>query len=328
MEKLNFNEFCEKVREGVESQLPEKMKVELTEVKKNNGVILTGMSIGEKAGRIAANLYLNGAYEDYRNGKIGIDEIVDRATDMAFDATHHVPFKKEDVDKALTHDGAHGHIVGQLIGVEENKEFLKEVPHEMVNDELALIFREKISNDASLIIRNEHLSSIQMDLEELKAEARNNEMTEYKFADIVDWMPAMRNMPGGMMFIGGNVNMDNGGISNFGASCVTDPFFMEEVREVLGEDCGVGNYVILPSSVHECIFIPYNENLEVSALSELIREVNFSTVAREEQLGSKPFMYDYDTGKVITMEEGLEKISRAHEHDNSHDLVIPDIDIA
>ena len=48
--------------------------------------------------------------------------------------------------------------------------------------------------------------------------------------------------------------------------------------------------LILPSSVHEMIVIPYNENMDINDFSETVHEVNSCTVAEEEQLTDRAYI--------------------------------------
>ncbi len=324
MNKLGFQEFCEQIKDAVNEQLPEGVHAELVETQKNNGVTLTGLSLKEEGNNFSPNLYLEGSYSDYSNNDVDIDMIVDRIVNDGIGALHNVPFNIEEVNNALSHEGAHGNIVEQLIDRNENKELLTNCPHEIISDDLALIFREKIGKDGSVVIKNEHLPMIGMDLTELKEEAAHNNISEFKFADMADWMPQLGELgfERGLMYVGGCVDM-NGKLGSYGASCVASPEFMEQVREELGED-----FVILPSSIHECLFVPYKEGMDPVELGNIICDVNSTQVSPQEQLGTKPFMYDYDHSKIITMEEGLERMQeRTEEHDIQRSLAA-DIEIA
>ena len=44
------------------------------------------------------------------------------------------------------------------------------------------------------------------------------------------------------------------------------------------------DYYVLPSSIHECIIIPSDEQLDPEALHEMVKEINEEHVAPEELL--------------------------------------------
>ena len=47
-------------------------------------------------------------------------------------------------------------------------------------------------------------------------------------------------------------------------------------------------YIVLPSSVHEVIVLPYSED---QAFNNMVNEVNESKVAAEEVLGHKAYLF-------------------------------------
>ena len=73
---------------------------------------------------------------------------------------------------------------------------------------------------------------------------------------------------------------------SFGASAVLFPAVLKAVREHLQSD-----YYVLPSSIHECIIIPADENLNPAALHEMVKEINEEHVAPEELLGDSVYFY-------------------------------------
>ncbi|SDB68375.1 DUF5688 family protein [Butyrivibrio sp. INlla16] len=65
-----------------------------------------------------------------------------------------------------------------------------------------------------------------------------------------------------------------------GASAITDH---EAIKE-LAENIGVNEFVILPSSIHECILMPKTAETDMDYLLSMVKEVNKTTVAPEERL--------------------------------------------
>lgn len=56
-------------------------------------------------------------------------------------------------------------------------------------------------------------------------------------------------------------------------------------KEKLVRCLGHGEYVMLPSSIHEVLILPAEEYDNLADLAQLVREINASQVAPEEQLG-------------------------------------------
>ena len=66
---MQYKEFMEKVKKSVKDYLGKDVHVELKEVMKNNGVILQGLLINSREETISPTIYLNGFYEDFRDGR-------------------------------------------------------------------------------------------------------------------------------------------------------------------------------------------------------------------------------------------------------------------
>ena len=54
----------------------------------------------------------------------------------------------------------------------------------------------------------------------------------------------------------------------------------------------LGNYYLLPSSVHELIVVPVSEGIDRSELTEMVRTINATEVAPEDRLSDQVYLYD------------------------------------
>ena len=73
----------------------------------------------------------------------------------------------------------------------------------------------------------------------------------------------------------------------FGAASLFYPFILEMIGERMG-----GNYYIIPSSVHETILIPDNEDYLLSELEEMVWEINRTELMAEDWLSDSVYYYD------------------------------------
>lgn len=62
--------------------------------------------------------------------------------------------------------------------------------------------------------------------------------------------------------------------------------------EMLKGRLGKGKYVMLPSSIHEVILVPYESDMNLNALKEMVMSINASMVADEEQLGNEAYLIE------------------------------------
>jgi len=58
------------------------------------------------------------------------------------------------------------------------------------------------------------------------------------------------------------------------------------------------NFYILPSSIHECIFVPEFDEIDVESLQKMVEYTNCSNVLVEDRLSNNVFYYDSDERRV------------------------------
>ena len=62
-----------------------------------------------------------------------------------------------------------------------------------------------------------------------------------------------------------------------------------------------GDFYILPSSVHEVIFVPANGDIDARYLIQMVKEVNATEVSPDEVLSDNVYMYHADEDRVEMM---------------------------
>ena len=79
----------------------------------------------------------------------------------------------------------------------------------------------------------------------------------------------------------------------FGAASILSTRILDAVSYLIG-----GDFIILPSSIHECIAVPCG-NMESEELREMVREVNDREVLPEDRLTYS--VYKYSKGELSIM---------------------------
>ena len=69
-------------------------------------------------------------------------------------------------------------------------------------------------------------------------------------------------------------------------------------RTILREQCHGKSFYILPSSVHETIFIPFVEEIDQTELDHMVSEINRAQVIPEERLTSHSYFYDRQADEI------------------------------
>ena len=92
------------------------------------------------------------------------------------------------------------------------------------------------------------------------------------------------------MFVATNIKKVNG------AGVILYDGLLRTFAEKIG-----GDFYILPSSVHEVIFVPANGDMDARYLIQMVKEVNATEVAPDEVLSDNVYMYYADEDRVEMM---------------------------
>ena len=153
MEFLNFTML---VREEVEKRTGECYKVRLDDVRKNNGVVLRGITVTQDDSNISPTIYLNSYYEEYIKGRATLINVVNDVMD-----TYHRNKVNQSVDMRyfLNYESVRQKIIYKLVNTEKNKELLEDIPHIEFLD-LSIVFQCLVTQEdfgrASILIHNVH----------------------------------------------------------------------------------------------------------------------------------------------------------------------------
>lgn len=304
---MKFETFVKIIEKEIGKWLPESFKnadISIVKVKKTNDVERVGIMIRTDK-NIAPNIYLKPFYDMYLYGR-SIREIVEEITDLRVGLE-----QKNDVntDELLDFEKWKNRVLPQLVSNKWNQEQLNLRPHVLIED-LAVVFYVHLQDEheANMRITNEYLSlwkttpeelyelalrnlanskngvfeSMEKVIEEIMFHAIKKETSETpETSDYRLCQPSETDY----MFILTNKNKVNG------ASELLDKRFMNSICDLLGCD-----FYILPSSIHECIIIPFTKEITVHALKRMVREVNKNEVAEDERLSDSIYTYSVDLG--------------------------------
>ena len=256
-------------------------------VMKTNGE-RQGITVRFDGNRVSPTVYVEEAYQKYTDGETTIPEIVDRLCDTVYEAQKNSPELPE-----LTPEEARKHITLTLVNTEHNQQLLADTPHwEILGGELSAIPRWYISDEASFIVKNSLCSEMGLTPEEVlqigqqninsqKFESRSmlEVLEEMMGPEMADMMLPMDGTPQMIVLTSENKIQ--------GSNALLSESALDEVREKLE-----GDYVVLPSSIHEVICIPVTEDMKAKDLRSMVMDVNSTQVAPEERLSDQIFMYD------------------------------------
>jgi len=326
---MDFEEFTQQVAKEVKRFLPEKYddaSVTLQDVTKNNDQQLTGLMIKTEDTNIAPNIYLEGYFEQYQDGK----DFEDIVRDIADVRVRHELNQDFDVSKITDFDQVKDHIICKLVNAEMNAEYLADKPHTQVED-LAVMYAVDLGGGEggkmTAPITNALMEQYGVTTQELHDIAIHNlAESQIEFKTMRDVLIDMmfpdgisENDPRAFMIPPEEENPSMYVLSNAeklnGAAALLDAKTMEDISEKLG-----GDFIVLPSSIHECIVLPVNEDLDRHTLEAMVQDVNAGQVAPEERLSDHVYMYDSQEKELVLadkMEERLQQRAEAQKEEKS-----------
>lgn len=302
---MEFSSFTTLVREEVEKRAGQKYTVRLNDVRKNNGVVLSGLTMMQDDSNISPTIYLNHYYEAYEDGRTTLMNVVN---DVMDNYNRNKVNRSVDMKEFLNYESVKKGIVYKLINTAKNRELLEDVPHVEFLD-LSVVFQYLIHNErfgtASILIHNAHLKLWNVSAEELYqvADANTQRLQKYEIQSVkdvigelldkdgineTDDMEYMResddNVP---MYVLSNKNRVGG------AACILYDGLLADFAAALG-----GSFYVIPSSVHEVLLLPADNTDEKDEIKEMIREINDTQVETEEILSYSLYFFDKNAGKL------------------------------
>lgn len=305
---MKFDQFVSEVCKAVREKLGDRYHVEVQKVTKNNGSVKTGLCIGHHGEHIAPVIYLEPYYENCGEN-LDWDETINDILDVLHECS------KPEIELAdiLSFEKVKDKVVFKLISMERNKELLEDVPHIKWMD-MAIVFYLLLdrmeSGQMTALIYNKHVDLWATTSEELYTLAQENmkcmlplqiksmrqvmietiqDKLGYDLGEEVLSVIAEDKKP---MYVLTN------SIGIAGACCMMPGMGIEQLADKLGKDL-----VILPSSIHEIIAVPYESDLDLKNMSLMVQEVNKLEVAEEEQLSDKIYYFDRSAGSVLAVDD-------------------------
>lgn len=307
---LNFTEFQDYVKENIQEILPEELQdatIRQNEVEKNNGLVLHAITVTPAGSDIAPNVYLDGYFKQYEEGK-QLNEVMNL---IAHTIVANIKASQEFSEfSTITQDFQNfefvkDKIVMVAVNTERNARLLSQVPHKDRED-LSLIYKVMIgSGMGSITIRNEHMAMWgDVSVDQIHQLAMDN-TREILPISVMSMYEVMREMflkdgmpdeiaelmfeemlPNQQVYVITNATKVNGAAS----------MFYEDALSGLAEKLGTDLY-ILPSSVHEVLAVSTDMGTP-ELLSEIVKKVNGSEVSVEEQLSDHVYRFDAASKKL------------------------------
>lgn len=305
-ECMSFDGFCACIRMDIQRRLGNSFHVSVEDVTKNNDTKMKGLIIREQGTNIYPTIYMECFYDSYRKG-VPLMEIEgtilqiyqENKTEKRFDSACFTEWKR--VKERVTY---------KLVSFDRNRELLKDIPHRKFLD-LAIVYEcflgMKDDGGASIRINNRHLNLWKVTADELHETAFINtpRLMGYRFSNMKEVLTGLmgcgkKDMLDGLL---GVEDTQDGRpplyvLTNrynvHGAGCILYKNLLKNISEKWGCDI-----CIIPSSVHETILLPMNEEERYGEMSQIVCEVNKAQVMPDEVLSDHVYQFVRKTGKIV-----------------------------
>ena len=308
---MNYDEFLEFAKNETRAAIPDAV-VKSQQVDKLQGESYTGLSVRPEGSNAAVTMNLNNAFERYQEQPGSLTSLMDKVISDVRAALSQIP--QVDTTQLGDYSKVKDQLIMQVIPVEPNAEMLENLPHKTVED-IAVVYRIDVSDsrhhDASILITNQMMDQFGITSEQLHQDAVLSQ-TEHRAPTLKNMSEMMAEMSGGFMEMEESpmwVATVEGGVN--GAAVVQIPAFMDEAAEKLG-----GDFFVLPSSVHECLFIRDDGAFDREQLESMVQNVNATEVSPADFLSDSVYHYDADERifeKAVTFEARVAEQAIAYE---------------
>ena len=294
---MDYQDFKENIINAVVDFYGKDAEVRMEECVKNNGKRYDGICIMHKDAsedkEIIPVIYLDIIYEKYVSGELEMEECIG----MVIDLREREPIQENTrrfAENITDWEKVRHSIYPMLLSTEENRELLENLVTEPFLDlSIIYIVRGSIDNKGvvSTKITKALLGCYEITAEKLHQQALSNlEMDGYTFWNMKNLLNTFSGenageytdsleMEEGRMYILTNTS------KMYGAAGILS-------KRLLKEQLGSQDCYILPSSVHETIFIPASEKMNQEYLDSMVCEVNEMLVGQEERLCNHSYYYD------------------------------------
>lgn len=292
---MNYEEFKEYVKDHILEYLPESYsaaKVTIQSVVKNNDRKLDGLTVRTQNSNISPNIYLNQYFMDYEDGK-DINEIMHEIASVRI-RSDNAEFPM--IADLTCLDKIKNKIHAKLVNRALNEEYLADKPFTEVADLAAIYYIELEKSEhgnASVVITNNMLDIFGITVSELHNIALENmhHCKEARFLTMAEVLKELiHDSVGELDFEEPSLYVLTNSDKVNGAALLLDAETMDRVSERIGK-----SFFILPSSIHETIFVPASitDSQDLSSLVEMVVQINGSEVQPEEVLSDHVYRYNY-----------------------------------
>lgn len=308
MDNISKQQFATSLKTELQKRNPN-WNTKVEDVSKTNGVVLTTLVIVSNNNNILPRIYLEAFYEAYQAGyslETIMGEIERLYEECNLDGTYF------DIQQFFDFEEIRTRLCLKVLNAEKNMELLEQVPHRQFHD-LAIVYFVLLPNEeclqgvASILVNNEMMEYWNISEDDMYKIAFEN--TKHYFNHVVRpiqevIMEIIYKEPEVLLEMGMPNLYDEKIMYHvssqsklYGASVLLYHDLLEEFAREHGD------FYILPSSVHELLFVPSSTAyLDEYGLCAMVQEINEDSLDAEMFLSNNIYLFHADTKslEVIT----------------------------
>lgn len=288
---MTLENYIDQVKLRIKEYLPADLNdVEVTVIpqEKNNGVIFHGISIHHSNESVSPLLYAEDYFELLEKG-MGLGDTLHLMVNNYILARNEIKVQNN-ID--LSYDHIKSNLFLCVVNAERNQELLANIPHQKLED-LAVVYRSLFCTDGeqvgSMLINNRLLEYWNVDQGKIHEQALKNmdSLFTLEFCKLAQKIFGMMDIPIEEIPFDQNLFLLSNDQDYYGAAYLSCPDVLKEVSEKMG-----GDFLIIPSSVHELIIIKDMADTDIGALIETVRVVNRTELTEADFLSDNIYRYD------------------------------------
>lgn len=287
---MDYQEFSASLIRGVQNRLESGWVLKLRTISRKDTAKIRAVSVYQEDRQISPWIYMAPFYHMFSNGS----SLEEQGQELWSIIRMTTGEKRIPSDVFIEFASAAPYLGLRLMSFDENKEFLKQVPHRRYLD-LAVICQLMFpcGEDAmgSAVVYRQHMRLWQVTEDILFDTALTGMQAHFpavltKLEDYLQ-MGGREGKPGSGLYILSNSR------SFFGAASLLYPGSCRRACEKLG-----GSFYILPSSVHEVLLLGLFGQMTDDQLRRTVCEVNNTELLPQEVLSGQIYFYDHEKDQV------------------------------
>ncbi|MCD8130925.1 MAG: DUF5688 family protein [Lachnospiraceae bacterium] len=300
---MNYREFRQEILHQMRERADDDMKISLVDKQKLNGQLWWGLLMEREGCACAPVIYLENVYEEFHRGE-SLERIAEKLWLIYEEEAKEVTgVLKGNVSDMESFETASGKLFVRIFHRENNRELLEQAPFVPVLDLAMTVYYlvEKADTGVrgTIMIQKEHVRNWGVAWEEVFERAAANSLEkEGIFWNTVEevlerhqLLPFPEPLPGtgsgcGLCVLSGRTGV-------WGAVMAFLPGTCRKLYELLGEE-----FYLLPSSIHEVLFIPVSRVTSRELLKRTVCDVNSYEMQQDEILSDSLYFYRSDEDRL------------------------------